>query len=160
MKKILLSGLISGIVNIIIGNALIFLTTNILNNILNLQIPELFKFPNNLLLPILSVISAAIWTIAYSIIRNGIPGKSGIIKGLIYGFIIWFVSSIPLNLLEYLANNQIYYLLKIIPELIQYLIVCLIIGIVYENLFKKEAEVSKQKSEWRIATDFHWLNTD
>ncbi len=147
MKKILLTGLISGIINIVIGNALIFFTTNILNNILNLQIPELFKFPNNLLLPILSVINAAIWTIAYTIIRNGIPGKNGVFKGLIYGFILWFVSSIPFNLLEFLANNQKYYLLKIFPELLQYLIVCLIIGIVYEIMSKKKSVDSKQKSE-------------
>lgn len=147
MKKTLLTGIISGIANVLIGSALIFFTTYILNNFLKIQIPELFKFPNFLLLPILSVISALIWTIAYSIIRNGIPGKNGILKGSIYGFILWFVCSIPFNLLEYLSTNQPYYLLKIIPELAQYLIVCLIIGIVYENLLKNKMQDKSKKSE-------------
>ena len=134
MKKTLLSIIISGIINILIGNILIFSITNLSNKIFNLQTPELYKFPNNLLLPILSVISAAIWTIVYSIIYKGLPGKNGILKGLLYGFILWLVSSIPMNLLDFLANNQVYYLIKIVPELIQYIIVCLIIGILYDKL--------------------------
>lgn len=147
IKKILFAGIIGGIVNVIIGNALIFFTTNILKDTFDLTVPELFKYPNFLLLPILSVFIAFIWAIAYAIINKGIPGKIAIFKGLFYGFIVWFISSIPLNLLEYLANGQIYYLFKIVPEFVQYIIICFIICMVYETVDKKKSEVKSQKSE-------------
>ena len=147
IKKILFAGIIGGIANIIIGNTLIFLSSNMIKNILNLEIPELFKYPNNLLLPVLSVIIGFIWAIAYSIINKGIPGKIALFKGLFYGFILWFIGSVPQNLTEYLANNQKYYLYKVFPELIQYIIVCLIISIVYESVNKKKVEKIDQKPE-------------
>lgn len=147
IKKILFAGIIGGITNIIIGNTLIFLSTNMLGSIFNLEIPELFKYPNNLLLPVLSVIIGFIWAIAYSIINKGIPGKLAIFKGLFYGFILWFIGSVPQNLVEYLANNNKYYIYKIIPEFIQYIIVCFIISIVYESAGKKKKEENKLKTE-------------
>lgn len=149
LKKILFAGIIGGIINVIIGNTLIFLTANVLNNIFDLQVPELFKYPNNLLLPVLFLIIAFIWVLTYAVINKGIPGKIAIFKGIFFSFILWFVSSIPYNLLEYLANGQIYYLFKIFPELIQYIIVCFIICIVYETVDnkKKKPEVRNQKSE-------------
>jgi hypothetical protein len=153
LKKILFAGIIGGIANIIIGNTLIFFGTNILNNMFNLEIPELFKYPNNLLLPVLSVVIGFIWAIAYSIINKGIPGKIAIFKGLFYGFILWFIGSVPQNLIEYLANNQKYYLYKIFPEFIQYLLVCLIISIVFESVNKNKKEKKSKKTE-NIQEDF------
>ena len=147
IKKILFAGIIGGIANIIIGNTLIFFSSNVLSNMFNLEIPELFKYPNNLLLPVLSVIIGFIWAVAYALINKGIPGKIAIFKGLFYGFILWFIGSVPQNLVEYLANNQKYYLYKIFPEFIQYIIVCFIISIVYESVNKKKKENSKQKVE-------------
>ena len=147
IKNILFAGIFGGFANILIGNPLIFFSSKILNNMFSLEIPELFKYPNNLLLPVLSVIIGFIWAIAYSIINKGIPGKIAIFKGLFYGFILWFIGSVPQNLIEYLANNQKYYLYKIFPEFIQYIIVCFIISMVYESVNKKEKEKSTQKTE-------------
>ena len=147
LKKILFAGIIGGIINVIIGNTLIFFTTNILNNIFNFQVPELFKYPYNLMLPVLSVIIAFIWSIAYAVINKGIPGKIAIFKGIFFSFLLWFVGSIPQNLIEYLANGQVYYLFKILPELIQYIIVGFTICMVYESVDKKKSEVKNQKSE-------------
>ncbi len=147
LKKILFAGIIGGIINVIIGNTLIFFTTNILNNIFNFQVPELFKYPYNLMLPVLSVVIAFIWAIAYAIINKGIPGKIAIFKGIFFSFLLWFVGSVPQNMIEYLANGHIYYLFKILPELIQYIIVGFTICIVFETVDNKKKEENNIKKD-------------
>lgn len=51
-------------------------------------------------------ISAVIYIVVYGILKDSIPGKNAIGKGLIYGFlVIWLVGTVPGNLAMYLLIN-------------------------------------------------------
>ena len=132
IKKILFAGIAGGLGNILIGSLLAYLTNWILTKYFN--VPEAnfgMSFPLVFLLPVTSFVIALIWVFVFALLHNGIPGFKWI-KGFIFGLLLWLVSSIPQNILQYLASNDISTIANIVSDLIQYPLVCLIFGIVYE----------------------------
>ena len=138
-KKIILSGIAGGLGNILIGSIFSTITNILFKDYFKIAPRSLdLKFPFFTLIPLVWFLIGIIWSLVYSILNNGIPGK-GIFKGITYGFLLWLVSSIPINILGYFNSQDVYLLANIATDLIQYPAVCLIISAVYEKSAKSKS---------------------
>lgn len=80
-----IAGVVGGVISVIFG---------FLGDLIRLLPPVDIPFANLVIIPIvLTIIFGAIFGVIYSKFYDSIPGK-GVSKGLYFGLLLWFVSSI------------------------------------------------------------------
>lgn len=103
MKKILIGGILAGLVILVIGLIFGSLTANMYR-----MSPQIMWKPmgQNFFVQVIiyDLIVGIILAYVYSILKNSVPG-SGIVKGLIFGLLVWLVGSVPGLGITYLTMN-------------------------------------------------------
>ena len=82
----------------------------------------------------LKIIIAIVTTLGYALVYKVMPAK-GIVKGMVYGFLIWLVGLLPSRLLLYMSISISFSLILywIANDLITYLLIGACIGALYKE---------------------------
>ena len=101
MKKIVIGGILAGIILMIVG----FIFGSLTADMYRMSPPGLFKVPMNYtLLVVYDIVVGFILAYAYSILKNSVPG-SGLQKGMIFGFLVFLVGVVPGLGITYITMN-------------------------------------------------------
>lgn len=146
IKKILFAGLTIFFISFLIGGGSYFLFGKVFQleptSIWKWTPAQGFNMPIQwwIILFVLNIVLAVIFTFVYALIKKGLPGK-GIQKGLSFGLIVWIVGPIPALVTMYLimniANGALVYFT--IQSLFEWMVYGLVISIIY-----KEKEIASE----------------
>jgi len=90
MKKIIIGGVLAGLVIMVVG----FISGSMLEGLYRLSPAGIFKTPNLTNLIVYYFVVGLILAYVYSILKNAVPGN-GMQKGMIFGFLVFLVGTIP-----------------------------------------------------------------
>jgi uncharacterized membrane protein YagU involved in acid resistance len=97
-NKVLIAGIVAGIVLVIVGFALGYLTASMYASTPQLWKPMSGDWTYTMI--IFDIVIGVILAFVYSIVKDGVP-KKGITKGLYYGMLVWLVGTIPGMIMTY-----------------------------------------------------------
>ncbi len=136
VKKIAVASVVIWIVSAVFG----WLTCGWLFNWVYQLPPNIWKSPEEMSVSLIwmnliGLLTAAIFVLVFAVLYKGIPGE-GVKKGLIYGFLIWLVSSfsglITMPFYMTIATTVVIY------WIINHLVMCLIIGAIAGAIYKEQ----------------------
>lgn len=136
-KKLLIAGVIGGIINILYSIAVC--TNLILPYLETITGPDYWiaNTPEHIaIMAVFSIVVCIIWAFGYALFYKSIPG-SGIIKGISYGFLLWFIGIFPQNLALHL-HTQIWPEFNWIFLSVNSLIRWTILGIIFSFIYKEK----------------------
>ena len=136
-KKLIIAGVIGGIINIIYSVAVCT----------NLIIPYLEPItgsdywitstPEHIaIMAVFSICACIIWAFGFALFYKSIPG-SGLVKGLSYGFLLWFIAILPQTIALHL-HTQMWAEFNWVFLSVNSLIRWIILGIVFSLIYKEK----------------------
>ena len=100
MKKIIIGGILAGVVMLVVG----FIFGSLSADMYITAPRGIFKEMNLTAFVIYDLIVGLIFAYVYSIIKSSVP-KGGIQKGLIFGLILWAIGTVPGLGITYVTMN-------------------------------------------------------
>jgi MFS family permease len=130
-KKGLISGIIAGIVMLIIGSA--FMMIPGVTEWYIEKFPEMMAPTAMSIMTVGVVLSGIFMGLVYSVINSAIPGE-GARKGLNYGIMVWLLAGLtwPIMIMGFAPSYL--WIAELINGLITYSIVGAVLAIIYGNL--------------------------
>jgi len=135
-KKLLIAGVIGGIINIIYSVAVC--TNLILPFLETITGPEYWSAntPEHIaVMALFSIFACIIWAFGFALFFKSIPG-SGIIKGLSYGFLLWFIGILPQTVALHLHTQmwvEFNWLFLSVNSLIRWTILGIVFSLIYKE---------------------------
>ena len=130
-KKGLISGIIAGIVMLIIGSA--FMMIPGVTEWYTEKFPEMMAPTAMSIMTVGVVLSGIIMGLVYSIINSAIPGE-GARKGLNYGIMVWLLAGLTWPIMMMGFAPAYLWIAELINGLITYSIVGAVLAIIYGKL--------------------------
>jgi len=130
-KKGLISGIIAGIVMLIIGSA--FMMIPGVTEWYNVTFPEMVAPTAMSIMTVGVVLSGIIMGLVYSVINSAIPGE-GARKGLNYGIMVWLLAGLTWPIMIMGFAPAYLWIAELINGLITYSIVGAVLAIIYGKL--------------------------
>lgn len=130
-KKGLISGIVAGIVMLIIGSA--FLMIPGVTEWYTEKFPEMVAPTAMSIMTVGVVLSGVIMGLVYSVINSAIPGE-GARKGLNYGIMVWLLAGLTWPIMMMGFAPAYLWIADLINGLITYSIAGALLTIIYEKL--------------------------
>jgi uncharacterized protein YacL len=130
-KKGLISGIIAGIVMLIIGSA--FMMIPGVTEWYTEKFPEMVAPMAMSIMTVGVVLSGIIMGLVYSVINSAIPGE-GARKGLNYGIMVWLLAGLTWTIMIMGFAPAYLWIAELINGLITYSIVGAVLAIIYGKL--------------------------
>ena len=130
-KKGLISGIIAGIVMLIIGSA--FMMIPGVTEWYTEKFPEMMAPTAMSIMTVGVVLSGIIMGLVYSVINSAIPGE-GARKGLNYGIMVWLLAGLTWPIMIMGFAPAYLWIAELINGLITYSIVGAVLAIIYGKL--------------------------
>ncbi len=130
-KKGVISGIVAGIVMLIIGSA--FMMVPGVTDWYNVTFPEMVS-PTTMSIMLVGVVIIGIFMgLVYSVINSAIPGE-GARKGLNYGIMVWLLAGLVWPIMMMGFAPAYVWIVELINGLITYSIAGAVISIIYGKL--------------------------
>ena len=130
-KKGVISGIVSGIVMLIIGSA--FMMIPGVTEWYTVTFPEMMAPTAMSIMTVGVVLSGIFMGLVYSVINSAIPGE-GARKGLNYGIMVWLLAGLTWPIMIMGFAPAYLWIAELINGLITYSIAGAVLAIIYEKL--------------------------
>ncbi|MDI6735083.1 MAG: hypothetical protein QME42_02650 [bacterium] len=91
-------------------------------------------------LPLMNLVQGLLLAIVYAVLYNGIPAKTPVLKGIVFGLLLWLVGPLTGMLTDFCVTTMRFPLPCLIYTFVGTVVGCLSIAVIWGKSLEKKAE--------------------